>query len=71
MPVLKVKIKHAGKVSDDLELNTDVPPAVFKALVSERTNVPIDRMKIMIKGGILKVRMISSLCRVSAAHLYY
>lgn len=55
MPTLKVKIKHAGKVHDNVPLNTDAPPAVFKQSVYERTGVPIDRMKVMVKGGTLKV----------------
>lgn len=55
MPTMKVKIKHAGKTHEDLELNTDAPPTAFKQLVYERTGVPLDRMKIMVKGGVLKV----------------
>ncbi|KAI5118721.1 hypothetical protein M0805_004519 [Coniferiporia weirii] len=54
MPTLKVKIKHAGKVLEDLPLNTDAPPSVFKQTVYEKTGVPTDRMKVMIKGGVLK-----------------
>ncbi|KAH8105719.1 cysteine proteinase [Phellopilus nigrolimitatus] len=54
MPTLNVKIKHAGKVYDDLPLNTDAPPAFFRQAVSEKTSVPLDRMKIMVKGGVLK-----------------
>ena len=52
---MKVKIKHAGKVYEDLELNTDAPPTAFKQLVYEKTGVPLERMKVMVKGGMLKV----------------
>ncbi|KAL5520259.1 hypothetical protein ACEPAG_9472 [Sanghuangporus baumii] len=54
MPVLKVKVKHNGKVHDDILLRTDAPPAVFKQSIYERTGVPADRMKVMVKGGMLK-----------------
>lgn len=57
MPTMKVKIKHAGKIHEDLELNTDAPPTAFKQLVYERTGVPLDRMKVMVKGGVLKVSL--------------
>ena len=56
MAPIDVKIKHAGKVHD-VQLDPDVPPAVFKEAVYQVTGVPPDRMKVMIKGGILKVRM--------------
>lgn len=55
MPTLKVKVKNAGKVYDDIDLNTDAPASVFKQTVYERTGVPVDRMKVMVKGGVLKV----------------
>ena len=54
MPMLNVHIKHAGKVYD-LPLNTDVPATVFKESVYQVTGVPVERMKVMIKGGVLKV----------------
>ncbi|KAL5479043.1 UBP6 [Sanghuangporus weigelae] len=54
MPALKVKVKHNGKVHDDILLRTDAPPAVFKQSIYERTGVPADRMKVMVKGGMLK-----------------
>ncbi|RDX47629.1 cysteine proteinase [Lentinus brumalis] len=53
MAPIAVKIKHAGKVHD-VQLDPDVPPAVFKDAVYQVTGVPPDRMKVMIKGGILK-----------------
>ncbi|KAI6022948.1 hypothetical protein PISMIDRAFT_97204 [Pisolithus microcarpus 441] len=53
MTPLAVHIKHAGKVHD-VELDPDLPPAAFKEAVYQVTGVPIDRMKVMIKGGVLK-----------------
>ncbi|RPD63335.1 cysteine proteinase [Lentinus tigrinus ALCF2SS1-6] len=53
MAPITVKIKHAGKVQD-VQLDPDLPPAVFKDAVYQITGVPPDRMKVMIKGGILK-----------------
>lgn len=55
MPTLKVKIKHDKKVHDDVPLNTNAPPAAFKQSIYECTGVPVDRMKVMVKGGTLKV----------------
>jgi ubiquitin carboxyl-terminal hydrolase 14 len=53
MPELSVTIKHAGKTYP-LSLNTDLPPTVFKQIIYEATGVPADRMKVMVKGGVLK-----------------
>ncbi|TFY64553.1 hypothetical protein EVJ58_g2535 [Rhodofomes roseus] len=53
MAPLAVKIKHAGKVLD-VQLDPDQPPTVFKDAVYQVTGVPPDRMKVMIKGGVLK-----------------
>ena len=55
MPPFKVQIKHAGN-KYDLELDPEKPPLAFKEAVYRSTGVPIDRMKIMVKGGVLKVR---------------
>ena len=60
MPKLDVSVKNAGK-SYKVVLDTDAPAAAFKQIVSDATGVPIDRMKVMIKGGILKVRPMSML----------
>jgi hypothetical protein len=54
MAPLKVHIKHAGK-KHDLELDLEKPPVAFKEAVYQLTGVPIDRMKVMVKGGVLKV----------------
>ncbi|KAI0673157.1 cysteine proteinase [Trametes maxima] len=53
MAPLAVKIKHAGKIHD-VQLDPDQPATVFKDAVYQLTGVPPDRMKVMIKGGILK-----------------
>lgn len=55
MATVIVNIKHAGKVVKDLSLDTSAPPAAFKQVVYEKTGIPVDRMKVMVKGGILKV----------------
>ena len=57
MPAVRVKVKHAGKIYDDDKLvcNTDLPPTAFKQSIYERTGVPLERMKVMVKGGTLKV----------------
>ena len=53
MPILNVHIKHAGKVHD-IPLNMDAPAVEFKNAIYQSTGVPVDRMKVMIKGGVLK-----------------
>ncbi|KAH9980581.1 cysteine proteinase [Russula compacta] len=53
MAPIKVHIKHAGK-KHDLELYPERPPLAFKEAVYQLTGVPIDRMKVMVKGGVLK-----------------
>ncbi|KAJ4500456.1 cysteine proteinase [Lentinula lateritia] len=53
MAPISVNIKHAGK-THAVQLDTDLPPAVFKEAVYNATGVPVDRMKVMVKGGILK-----------------
>ena len=67
MPPIRVKFKHAGKVYDDENLvcDTDQPPIEFKKAVRDRTGVPLERMKVMGKGGMLKV----SIRRVSDARV--
>ncbi|GBE86944.1 Ubiquitin carboxyl-terminal hydrolase 6 [Sparassis crispa] len=53
MAPLAVKIKHAGKVHD-VQLDPDQAPTVFKDAIYRVTGVPPDRMKVMIKGGVLR-----------------
>ena len=62
MSPLAVHIKHAGKVYD-LQLDPDLPPTVFKDAIYQVTGVPPDRMKVMVKGGVLKVSVLEwTLC---------
>ncbi|KAG2130373.1 hypothetical protein DEU56DRAFT_815676 [Suillus clintonianus] len=53
MAPLQVHVKHAGKTLD-VDLDPSLPPAVFKDAVYQVTGVPPERMKVMIKGGVLK-----------------
>ena len=54
MAPLKVLIKHAGK-KHDVELDPEKSPVAFKEAIYQVTGVPVDRMKVMAKGGVLKV----------------
>jgi len=54
MAPLKVHVKYAGK-KHDVELDPETPPLSFKEAVYQLTGVPVDRMKVMVKGGVLKV----------------
>lgn len=54
MASLHVHIKHAGKVHD-VQLDINQPPTVFKDAIYQVTGVPPERMKVMVKGGMLKV----------------
>lgn len=54
MTALAVTIKHAGKTIE-VELDLSQPPSVFKQTIYQNTGVPVDRMKVMSKGIVLKV----------------
>lgn len=54
MAPLSVNIKHSGK-SYTLNLDPDLPAKAFKEEVYQATGIPVDRMKVMVKGGVLKV----------------
>ena len=54
MAPIQVHIKHAGKTYD-LPLDVDLPASAFKDAIYHATGVPPDRMKVMVKGGVLKV----------------
>jgi ubiquitin carboxyl-terminal hydrolase 14 len=68
MAPLAVHVKHAGKTLD-VSLDPDQPPSVFKDAVYQVTGIPPDRMKVMIKGGVLKVCLspIPALAKYSCA----
>ncbi|KAJ1301480.1 hypothetical protein OPQ81_008737 [Rhizoctonia solani] len=53
MPPFTVHIKHEGK-QQSLQLDPEQPPSVFKEAIYQATGVPVDRMKVMIKGALLK-----------------
>ncbi|PFH46501.1 hypothetical protein AMATHDRAFT_7737 [Amanita thiersii Skay4041] len=53
MAPINVHIKHVGK-NHDIHLDPDLPPLAFKEAIYQVTGVPVDRMKVMIKGGVLK-----------------
>ncbi|OJA15949.1 hypothetical protein AZE42_10909 [Rhizopogon vesiculosus] len=53
MAPLAVHVKHAGKTLD-VSLDPALPPSVFKEAIYQVTGVPPERMKVMIKGGMLK-----------------
>jgi ubiquitin carboxyl-terminal hydrolase 14 len=55
MAPLAVSIKHAGKTIP-VQLDPELPPGAFKEAVYQVTGIPVDRMKVMVKGGVLKVR---------------
>ncbi|KIY67649.1 cysteine proteinase [Cylindrobasidium torrendii FP15055 ss-10] len=50
---MDVNIKHAGK-THSVRLDPSAPPAAFKDAVYQVTGIPVDRMKVMVKGGVLK-----------------
>ncbi|XP_054710171.1 ubiquitin carboxyl-terminal hydrolase 14-like isoform X2 [Uloborus diversus] len=54
MPSYKVKVKWGKEMFNDVEVNTDEEPIVFKAQLFAITGVPPDRQKVMIKGTTLK-----------------
>ncbi|KAJ7271055.1 hypothetical protein C8J57DRAFT_1320552 [Mycena rebaudengoi] len=53
MAPISVNIKHSGK-NYAIDLDPDLPAKAFKEAVYQATGVPVDRMKIMVKGGVLK-----------------
>ncbi|KAI8486436.1 Ubiquitin carboxyl-terminal hydrolase 14 [Branchiostoma belcheri] len=54
MPVYKVKVKWQKQKFDDIDLDTDEPPEVFKAQLFALSGVQPDRQKVMLKGSTLK-----------------
>ncbi|XP_061418280.1 ubiquitin carboxyl-terminal hydrolase 14 isoform X1 [Lethenteron reissneri] len=54
MPSYSVKVKWGKEKYDDVELNTDEVPIVFKAQLFALTGVHPDRQKVMLKGATLK-----------------
>ena len=53
MPSYTIKVKWAKEVFNDVEVNTDEEPIVFKAQLFALTGVQPERQKVMLKGAIL------------------
>ncbi|KAN0065417.1 deubiquitinating enzyme [Thecaphora frezii] len=53
MTSIPVKVKHNGKLHD-ISLDPSQPATTFKQAIYEKTGVPPERQKVMIKGGMLK-----------------
>lgn len=51
---MKVNVKWNKETFNDVEIDTDQPPLVFKAQLFALSGVPPDRQKVMVKGGLLK-----------------
>ena len=54
---LVVSVKWQKELFRDVEIDTSQPPYVFKCQLFDLTGVPPERQKIMVKGGLLKVRL--------------
>ncbi|KAI9309293.1 hypothetical protein BJ944DRAFT_236234 [Cunninghamella echinulata] len=54
MPKINVNVKWNGKKFENIELDTDESPELFKTQIFSQTGVPPERQKIMVKGGMLK-----------------
>ena len=53
MPIFKIKVKWGKEVFQDVEVNTDDEPMLFKAQLFALTGVQPERQKVMLKGAIL------------------
>jgi len=54
MPSFQVKVKWGKELYNEVELNTDEEPVVFKAQLFALTGVQPNRQKVMIKGAAIK-----------------
>ena len=50
-----MNVKWAKEKLNDIELNTDEPPLVFKAQLFALCGVQPERQKLMVKGTVIKV----------------
>lgn len=57
MTALAIKIKHAGK-SYDVVVDTDASAVAFKEQIFQLTGVEPAKVKVVVKGGMLKVRIV-------------
>ena len=53
MPNFKIKVKWGKEIYQDVEVDTDEEPMVFKAQLFALTGVQPERQKVMLKGAIL------------------
>ena len=53
MPSFKIKVKWGKELFQDVEVNTDEEPMVFKAQLMALTGVQPERQKVMMKGAVL------------------
>jgi len=53
MPDFKIKVKWGKEIYQDVEVNTDEEPMLFKAQLFALTGVQPERQKVMLKGAIL------------------
>lgn len=58
---LDLKIKHAGKTYD-VTVDTGAPGSAFKQQIFELSGVDPAKVKVVVKGGMLKVRFRASPC---------
>ncbi|GAA5864767.1 hypothetical protein JCM1840_004892 [Sporobolomyces johnsonii] len=54
MPPFPIKIKHAGKTYDVPEFDPSAPATVFKSQIHQLTGVDPAKVKVVVKGGMLK-----------------
>ena len=67
-----VNVKWAKEKLNDIELNTDEPPLVFKAQLFALCGVQPERQKLMVKGTVIKVSFCPVLVVISTtlSHLH-
>lgn len=54
MPFYKVKVKWGKENFQNIEVNTDETPILFKAQLYALTGVQPERQKVLFKGSVLK-----------------
>lgn len=54
MSLIHVKIEHIGHPTSSLDLDTSSSFGAFTETLSSRTKVPVNQMKVMTKGRLLK-----------------
>ncbi|CEQ42763.1 SPOSA6832_04620 [Sporobolomyces salmonicolor] len=54
MPPFPIKVKHAGKTYDVSDFDPSAPATVFKSQIHQLTGVDPAKVKVVVKGGMLK-----------------